>query len=571
MHQIIKYFNLNRFLNLIIVLSFIYSFFYNLVFFELASSPDYDYYFSYIETFFRISNFTNLDQGLIYHFLVSLILSFSENSLNAQNLEIYISNSIHLVNNILFVISMIGLNYLLKFYNLRNSDRKLIIILTIFLPFLTVARFHYKPEIFAIAFTPWMLLNFLRYFKNRNILNLLFGTTLFIGIVFLKGNIFVMLSLVLFLAFLSKLKTIQFSHFIAGLVYFFIVSIPIIYENYRFNNLFLFKNTQKRYTSQIYENTVTFDFFTEFSFNKYIRKPNFDPENINFFSIIFGDTFNDFYGVSWNIDHFSMKREFFPFENWILNGLLNYSEYYITFVLSILFYFLIISKSFNLKSKEEKVFYLAPFIGILILILNSTGIPFKNFDPNKGDTFKSIYYSFLLYICVIYLTKNIFPNLKNSSKIFILSFFIFLNLFSMGINTEIFKNEKYVQQRTTVLESSPVCKIGATFDFGLFDVNCNPPSDSCGKPEIENNYTKKEFDINGNPVFYIDDKFKEIYLFNNLNLEYIVVEGFDQCYHYLELGYTHPFKLKFLRFPFFNILIFISMIASIMVNIFKKI
>ena len=68
MHLNIKKFNKNKFLTLLIVVSFLYTSFYNLIFFELSNSPDYDYYFSYIETLFNINPETNLDQGLIYHF-----------------------------------------------------------------------------------------------------------------------------------------------------------------------------------------------------------------------------------------------------------------------------------------------------------------------------------------------------------------------------------------------------------------------------------------------------------------------------------------------------------------------
>ena len=174
-----------------------------------------------------------------------------------------------------------------------------------------------------------------------------------------------------------------------------IISIPLVYENQKFNGTNLFSNTQKRITSANYENTLSIDFFTNFSFYKFIRKPNFDPENVNFFSTIFVDTFNDFFGVSWNIDHFPMSKEFEIFENWMLNKLLNFSEYYLSFAFGVIFYSYLIYLIF--KNKKEKIFFIAPFIGIIVLIINSLGFPFKNFDPAKGDTFKSIYFSFFCY------------------------------------------------------------------------------------------------------------------------------------------------------------------------------
>ncbi len=76
MLQNIKKINLDQILTLLIVVSFVYTSFYNLLFFELMNSPDYEYYFSYIETFFKINEQSNLEQGLIYHFLIALVLMF---------------------------------------------------------------------------------------------------------------------------------------------------------------------------------------------------------------------------------------------------------------------------------------------------------------------------------------------------------------------------------------------------------------------------------------------------------------------------------------------------------------
>ena len=78
MLQNIKKINLDQILSLLIVVSFVYTSFYNLLFFELINSPDYEYYFSYIETFFKINEQSNLEQGLIYHFLIALVLVLSD-------------------------------------------------------------------------------------------------------------------------------------------------------------------------------------------------------------------------------------------------------------------------------------------------------------------------------------------------------------------------------------------------------------------------------------------------------------------------------------------------------------
>ena len=568
MLQNIKKINLDQILTLLIVVSFVYTSFYNLLFFELINSPDYEYYFSYIETFFKINEQSNLEQGLIYHFLIALVLVLSESSINGPNVEIYVSNAIHLVNNLLFLIGLLGTNKLLKFYSVKSTDRKLFILLSIFLPFVMQARFHYKPEIFAIAFIPWLFFNILKYLKEKKFENLIISIIIFVGSAFLKGNIFTMLSILIFLVVVKDLKKIPLIHTFKALFYLIIISVPLLYENQRFNGTNLFSNTQKRIDSEVYQNTVTVDFFTNFSFYKFIRKPNFDPENVNFFSTIFVDTFNDFFGVSWNIDHFPMIKEYSLFENWILNGLFNYAEYYLAFILSIFFYTTLIIFMIKSKNEIERVFYAAPFIGIFVLLINSLGIPFNNFDPEKGDTFKTIYFSFLLFITFIYLFKNITLNKRKTFKFLGILFLIIFSIFSMGINTEIFKNQKFVEQKSFVLQHTPACNIGDFIDFGLFSVNCNPPSDECSEPKLKDNYTKKEIKEDGKIIFYEDGAFKQIYLINDDNFDTKLVKGFDECYHYQELGYSHPFKLKNLRIPFLNLFLFLFMMASIFRGLF---
>ena len=568
MLQNIKKINLDQILSLLIVVSFVYTSFYNLLFFELINSPDYEYYFSYIETFFKINEQSNLEQGLIYHFLIALVLVLSESSINGPNVEIYVSNAIHLVNNLLFLIGLLGTNKLLKFYSVKSTDRKLFILLSIFLPFVMQARFHYKPEIFAIAFIPWLFFNILKYLKEKKFENLIISIIIFVGSAFLKGNIFTMLSILIFLVVVKDLKKIPLIHTFKALFYLIIISVPLLYENQRFNGTNLFSNTQKRIDSEVYQNTVTVDFFTNFSFYKFIRKPNFDPENVNFFSTIFVDTFNDFFGVSWNIDHFPMIKEYSLFENWILNGLFNYAEYYLAFILSIFFYTTMIIFIVKSKNEIERVFYAAPFIGIFVLLINSLGIPFNNFDPEKGDTFKTIYFSFLLFITFIYLFKNITLNKRKTFKFLGILFLIIFSIFSMGINTEIFKNQKFVEQKSFVLQHTPACNIGDFIDFGIFSVNCNPPSDECSEPKLKDNYTKKEIKEDGKIIFYEDGAFKQIYLINDDNFDTKLVKGFDECYHYQELGYSHPFKLKNLRIPFLNLFLFLFMMASIFRGLF---
>ena len=127
----------------------------------------------------------------------------------------------------LFLIGLLGTNKLLKFYSVKSTDRKLFILLSIFLPFIMQARFHYKPEIFAIAFIPWLFFNILKYLKEKKFENLIISIIIFVGSAFLKGNIFTMLSILIFLVVVKDLKKIPLIHTFKALFYLIIIYILI--------------------------------------------------------------------------------------------------------------------------------------------------------------------------------------------------------------------------------------------------------------------------------------------------------------------------------------------------------
>ena len=94
----------------------------------------------------------------------------------------------------------------------------------------------------------------------------------------------------------------------------------------------------------------------------------------------------------------------------------------ISLLLSIfLFYFLIKN---ILKNRKYRKFLLASFFGMSVLLFHSiTGIPKNNFDPLVGDTFKPLYYSFVLIFSTTFLVAiKLSENIK---ELFILEFIVF--------------------------------------------------------------------------------------------------------------------------------------------------
>ena len=81
----------------------------------------------------------------------------------------------------------------------------------------------------------------------------------------------------------------------------------------------------------------------------------------------------------------------------ILKYKLDHLRKIVSVLWSIIFYFSIIYLSF--KNKKSRKFYLAPFAGIVLLYINSLGVPSNNFNPIKGDTFNhSIFHCCLSYL-----------------------------------------------------------------------------------------------------------------------------------------------------------------------------
>ena len=73
--------------------------------------------------------------------------------------------------------------------------------------------------------------------------------------------------------------------------------------------------------------------------------------------------------------------------------------------------------------------------------------------------------------------------------------------------------------------------------------------------------------IISNLIFFIDDKFGEIYLYDSNNLKYITVKGFDECYYYQDLGLKHPYRVNNLRIPFVNVFVVVLMLNGIFYNL----
>ena len=126
------------------------------------------------------------------------------------------------------------------------------------------------------------------------------------------------------------------------------------------------------------------------------------------------------------------------------------------------------------KNKRLRIFYIAPFLGMFILILNALGIPNNNFDPSKGDTLKVHYYSFLITISFIFIFARTINNKRLVSFIsltLLTSCFVFIMGFPKIESSNI---NFYLNDKNTF---SNLCQVGKVIVGS--DKNCNQPVSIC--------------------------------------------------------------------------------------------
>jgi len=146
-----------------------------------------------------------------------------------------------------------------------------------------------------------------------------------------------------------------------------------------------------------------------------------------------------------------------------LSGLLTRMDYFrklLSVFISLIFFSLVIY--YFIRDRKNRCFYLAPLFGIIVLYINSIGIPSNNFNPQKGDTFKAFYFSFLLCVCFAFVFARIFEN-KIFIKILVLLIFSICIVFISGhpkINSQ---NES--ERLITLNEYSLFCEVNNLLIF----------------------------------------------------------------------------------------------------------
>ena len=115
---------------------------------------------------------TGLEQGPIYFYFVSLILSLRAKFISPVLLQSEVSFAIQLTNLLIILIGFVGFYFLLRQYQIDKNKILIIFHLTNFFPPLFALKITMKPEVLVFALLPWFLylIKIFLVTKNKNYL-----------------------------------------------------------------------------------------------------------------------------------------------------------------------------------------------------------------------------------------------------------------------------------------------------------------------------------------------------------------------------------------------------------------
>lgn len=420
-------------------------------FYVAENNVDFYKYFDYLNYFLGLDVSIDFGQGTFYYFIISRRLLRKIENIDLGNLEFIISSSVHEVNLILFLIGLIGVYKVLKHFEFEKNLIYFTLILFIYFPQSIYMRSVMKPEIFAFSLFPWCIYFLEKFLKHKDI-KYLYLTAPFLALILNSKASLAAMTLIYFLIFYYEVfKHLKLKKLFLTLSFFLVIYLPLQFENYIITGL----TPLERVYDEEYDYKATFDILYRLNLYEIIQKPIFDYNyEENYYSIhaksiinmTLLDTFGDYYNQLFDFkgNYFSQNRKDIfisyapnlitnsrqinyngPLSSFLINKL-DYLRKYISVLFSFVFYIGIIY--FGIKLKKFRKFFLAPFVGIIVLYINALGFPSNNFNPYKGDTFKAFYYSFLLSIAFCFYIINIIKKNKFIlnllfSIIFIISIF----------------------------------------------------------------------------------------------------------------------------------------------------
>ena len=446
----------------------------NYLFYSTFESPDLNKYFIYFDHFFNNEK-TSKEHGLMYYYLHSLNYSIFYSEF--KNFELFVHKSIQQVNFYIFIFGLVGYYYLLRLLKFSlNVVFPTLLFINFFPPSISM-RLVFKPEILAFALLPWIIYLLEKYLESKNIQNLIVCIPMIVSIITLKGNVLVIVSVYLFFSyfriFIDVPKKILLGLFLVSILSFSALSM----ENNNANGKSILDIQSGSAIEENYDYRAPKSIIYKADMYGLLSSPIKHNHADSFIGITLLETNGDYFDLYWDNDaseFFKNRNKIFTFSqsneikrpelNNDDSGILIYQQRMtdvylyevIGLLLSLLLFFYLITKS--LKKSKFRKFLLASFVGMSVLLFHSiTGIPKNNFDPLVGDTFKPLYYSFvLIFSFTILVAIQLSEKYK---RLFYLGIYCGLIVFILGFpkNTE-FKASPEMTQKIQVSVYCPAEK-----------------------------------------------------------------------------------------------------------------
>ena len=453
------YLNSNYIYLALIFISLYITFVITNIYFNALSGADNYKYIENILFIFGERDSTYDNQGLLYYFLVSLILKLRTDSFNYFDKDIFLSETILLTNLLIFIYGLIGFYKFLRIIATSKNKSLLVVLFFCFFPTFFYLRLNMKPEILAFALLPWIFYYFEDFLITKDRKNIIYITIILSLVISSKGSIAVMTMMCLFIKYLLNYKKFNLKNIITGTTFLFFFTMLIFLENLNLG----IGNLYSRSPEENYNNKASSEIILNLDFERLLKDPKKNYHKDSLFSITLIDFMSDYFELNWKEDSTLFSKNIKPlvvgelrnsggeynklfsldFDNKEIKyfgpGLdyLTYVTTYIAMIFSLFFLYLYLKVFFTNRLKD-KVYNLFPLIGIFILLVNTIfGFPQNNFDPNVGDTFKVFYYSFLIPFPIIMIFNNIdFKKIKNYLFVLLFIGFTFINLGFPKANNE---------------------------------------------------------------------------------------------------------------------------------------
>ena len=498
------------------------------IFYNSIDGTDFYRYFDYIKYFRGGLDSPGREQGLLYYWFISLFIKISSNYYIPSDWETIYSSAIQFGNLVLYCVGLIGLYFLLKSYSYRKHEIFFTLAVLNCFPPLFGARLIMKPEILAFGILPWILLTIDYYFKSKKLKYLIYATPLLSILLTSKGSIIGITLISLIYLYFKDIKSIKYKDLAITSFVLIFISAALFIENSYINGYNTFTHPQ----TEQYLNKATLSFIYNINFQDLFINPYRNTHANSFVGITLIDIYGDYFDRYWDHERSLFSRNRIEFFN--NNDLRRHTSIFLSL-------FFVIGTFYKKSSSMAKHSYLYLW-GVFTLLLSAFGIFGLNFNPEKGDTLKTHYYSFVLAISFAVFIINYLSNKKIHVHVITVLFFTFHFLFMVGFPKTYTGqyNEVlgFTEAVNSKLETSISCQLLSPYinSKSGFDSNCLTKKTAlCGSYSVYNSPVMHE---DGYLIFIEDDFFRPINLIDSFG-NTVTVSGYAECLNYQEGGYRN--------------------------------